>query len=153
MKISLVLNIVLVSLLFLEVGCKGKNEDSGTAEIEGTWKVISFEDYANDSVIYKTNDNTWTQYNQGDNTISFVLNASTNGGLSGVNVTNTFSGDFLIDEAGHIYITNVEWTKINEPYWAALMRNIEDAESFEIEDGILIIFYNAGQNSITLEKA
>ncbi len=100
----------------------------------------------------KTSENTWTQYNNGDITVSFTNSSLSNGVASGKNVTNSFSSDYVIDTKGGIVISNGIWTEINEPEWGRLFHAIELAETFEIKNGQLVIFYNQKNNSIILER-
>ena len=37
----------------------------------GSWKVVSFDDNVNSTKILKTDTNTWLEFNNGDNTMSF----------------------------------------------------------------------------------
>lgn len=119
----------------------------------GNWKVISFENYETSTKVTKTKDNTWTQFNNGDNTVSFVASNSTSGVISGRNVTNSFSADYTIDQNGKISLSGGGiWTMINEPEWGRLFHSFSAAESYEIRNGYLIIFCNEKKNSITFER-
>ena len=102
--------------------------------------------------ITKSEDNTWTQFNAGDNTISFIKSNSTNGVIYGINVTNSFSANYTIDQKGKIDINDGIWTMINEPEWGKLFHSIVNAETYEIKSGRLIIFHNQKRNSMTLER-
>lgn len=143
--------ISLIIITFLICGCD-KDEEVLTYELTGDWKVISFEDYTTSTKITKTEDNTWTQFNAGDNTVSFIKSDSTSGIISGRNVTNSFSGNYMIDLKGGIVISGGIWTMINEPEWGRLFHSIINAETYEIRNGRLIIYYNHKKNSITFER-
>lgn len=121
-------------------------------DLTGNWKVVSFENYATSTKITKTKDNTWTQFNNGDITVNFTKSDLTEGIISGRKVTNSFSGNYKIASNGVIVISNVIQTEINEPVWGRLFDSIVDAETYEIRNDQLIIFYNHKKNSITLEK-
>ena len=153
--------LTLIAALFINSCEKDKVEDppaSGligngkvvTSDIAGSWKVISFEDHETSAKIIKTIDNTWQCCN-GDNTVTFIMSNSTSGIIEGFNVTNSFHGNFTIDQNGKIFIHNVIWTERGEPEWGYLFHSIEEAETYEIDDGRLIIFYNQKKNSITLQ--
>jgi hypothetical protein len=122
-----------------------------TSDLAGSWKVISFDDYETSTKIIKTIDNTWQCCN-GENTVSFIMSNSTSGTIEGFNVTNSFHGNFAIDQKGRIFIYSVIWTERGEPEWGYLFHSLEEAETYEIRGGQLIIFYNQKKNSITLQK-
>ena len=130
------------------------NDDKNiqTFDFSGDWKVISFIDLKTSEKTTKTEENTWSQFNNGDNTISFTKSDSTKGIVSGKNVTNSFYGEYTTDSNGKISITNAIWTEINEPEWGKLFHSISNAESYEIKNNILTIYYNNKTKCITLEK-
>jgi len=143
-----------VSILFINA-CHNEEHDEETvitSDIVGNWKVISFEDYETSVVITKSIDNTWTQFNNGDITLSFTEKDLTNGIILGRKVTNGFSGNYLITANREIKISNFIQTMINEPEWGRLFNSIIHAETYEVNNERLIIFYNQGKNSITLER-
>ncbi len=143
---------VLVAIVaFCIIACD-KDEIEVKYDITGDWKVISFEDYENSTVVTKTEDNTWSQFNNGDNTVSFISSNETSGIVSGQNVTNTFSTNYTIDKKGGISFSGGIWTMINEPEWGKLFHSISEAETYEIKNGLLIIFTTNKKKSITLEK-
>ena len=144
--------LTLIVTLFIDSCEKDKIEDPLTSELTGSWKVISFEDYETSTKITKTIDNTWPQFFNLDNTVSFIMSNSTSGVIEGFNVTNSFHGNYVIDQKGMILINNVIWTERGEPEWGYLFHSIEEAESYEIRSDQLIIFYNQKKNSITLQK-
>lgn len=153
MKSSSILTKVFLLLITTCFICAcDKDEDVLTYDLTGDWKVISFEDYATSTKITKTDDITWTQFNAGDNTVSFTKSDLTSGVINGVNVSNSFSGNYVIDLKGGIVISDGIWTEINEPQWGRLFHSIVNAETYEIRNGRLIFFYNQKRNSITLER-
>ena len=138
--------ILLVAVTSLMFGCTKDNELL-TYDLTGDWRVVSFENYVTSEVVTKTEGNTWTQYNNGDITVNFSRTV-----ISGKNVTNTFSGNYVVDQNGNIGVSDVGWTKMGEPEWGRLFHAILDAETYEIRDSYLVIFYNQKKNSITFEK-
>jgi len=84
--------------------------------------------------------------------VNFVPSSPIGGIIEGVNVTNSFRGNYAIDQNGNILITNVIWTERGEPEWGYLFHSIEEAENYEIKADRLIIFYNQKKNSITLQR-
>ena len=73
--------LVMISSLFI-ISC-GKNEEPKTYNLTGNWKVIAFIDNNTSLKVTKTSENTWTQYNNGDNTVSFISSSLSNGEVSG----------------------------------------------------------------------
>ncbi|TDO03711.1 hypothetical protein [Sunxiuqinia elliptica] len=143
---------ILIILVALVIHACDKDEIDVSYNLSGDWKVVSFHDYEASTVVTKTEENTWPQFNNGDNTVSFIPSSETSGKVSGLNVTNRFSGDYTIDRNGGITLIDVIWTMINEPKWGQLFHSISQAESYEIRNGLLMIYYNQKKNSITLEK-
>lgn len=144
--------IILTSVVILFFNSCDKEEDNLSYNLVGDWKVLSFEDYDASTKITKTEENTWSQFNNGDITVNFSSQDTTQGIISGINVTNSFYGNYMTDYNGEISIESVLWTEINEPDWGRLFHSIIDVESYEIRNGYLILFYNQKKNSITLEK-
>jgi len=151
MRTTLLNIILLVITTTVLISCND-DENIQTFDFSGDWKVISFIDLKISEKTTKTEENTWSLLNNGDNTISFTKSDSTKGIVSGKNVTNGFYGEYTTDSNGKILITNVIWTKINEPEWGKLFHSISNAESYEIKNNILTIFYNNKMKCITLEK-
>jgi len=151
MRTNLLNIILLVIMTTVMISCNDV-ENIQTFDFSGDWKVISFKDLKTSEKTTKTEENTWSQFNNGDNTISFTKSDSTKGVVSGKNVTNGFYGEYITDSIGKISITNVTWTEINEPEWGKLFHSISNAESYEIKNNILTIFYNEKKNCIILER-
>ena len=129
-----------------------KEETELANKLNGIWKVVSYNDLILKTSVTKNSSNTWTDFNNGDVSVSFNNSSSTRGTISGLKVTNQFSGEYLIINENQINIGNLITTEINEPQWAIMFHQIEKAESFNISGRILTIFYNQNKNSITLEK-
>ncbi|MBE9467788.1 MAG: hypothetical protein IMY72_05620 [Bacteroidetes bacterium] len=141
--------IILIAIISFCICACDKDEIDVEYDIAGDWKVVS---YKTSSVITKTEENTWNQFNNGDVTVSFTEPELTNGEITGIKVTNSFSGEYTIDNKGNISISNLSQTLINEPEWGRLFDTIREAESYEVRDNLLIIYYNKRKNNITLEK-
>jgi hypothetical protein len=151
-NLSFLAKMILLVSVPLFINACDKSEDVITYDLTGDWKVISFENYDSSTKITKTEDNTWTQFNNGDVTVNFTKSDSTGGIISGRKVTNSFSGNYKIDSNGKITISNVIQTLINEPEWGSIFDSIVKAETYEIRNDQLIIFYNKRKNSITFER-
>lgn len=133
------------------LGCRA-DEDIQTFDFSGDWKVSSFVDLKTSEIIIKTEENTWNQLNNADNIIRFEKTDATKGVVSGINVTNSFYGVYTTDAKKKISITNVAWTKINEPEWGKLFHSITDAEAYEIKNSMLTIYYSDGTKCIRFER-
>jgi hypothetical protein len=151
-KIFYLSKMILIAFFALFINACNKDEIDVKYDITGDWKVVSFENYETSTIITKTKENTWSQFNNGDVTVSFIETDLTSGVISGIKVTNTFSGDYTIDKKGAITISNLFQTLINEPEWGRLFDSIRDAESYKVKDSRLIIYCNQRKKSITLEK-
>jgi hypothetical protein len=151
-NLSFLKKMILITFVALCINACDKDEIVVNYDVSGEWRVISFEDYKTSTIITKTENNTWSQFNNGDNTVSFIPSNKTSGTITGRNVTNTFSANYIIDQQGGITLSGGVWTKINEPEWGKLFHSISGAETYEIRNWLLIIYYNQKKNSITLEK-
>lgn len=143
--------ILIASIGYLIVACDKEKPDSSN-NLNGDWKVISYENYETSVIITKTTDNTWEQFNNGDVTLKFSSKNLTTGLITGIEVTIGFSCNYIINDKGEIKISNFIQTEINEPEWGNLFDSITHAETFEVNNERLIIFCNKKKNSITLEK-
>ncbi len=124
------------------------SDDDISYDLVGNWKVIYFMD--GNTKITKSDDNTWPDFNNGDITIQFTEpDSNGKGNISGITVTNSYWGDYTIQNSGKLSIESVGTTHINEPEWTKLFR-ITLSESFEIRNSILLIYYE--NNIIALER-
>ena len=136
--------------IFLLHSCS--KEEIGPRTIEGNWIVTSYEDYETATSITKTEENTWSDSNNGDVTVRFSFTKEMEGEISGINVTNIFNGGFLLKSDRRITIGPLITTRVGEPEWAAMFHSITLAESYEVDENRLIIFYNNKKNAIVLER-
>jgi hypothetical protein len=150
--------IATLTILTLIYGCNKDylindiNDDNTITTIAGTWKVVSYDDFSNDTQIKKDADNTWTEYNSGDVTITFKDTLPA-GQMHGLTVTNEVFASYTLSNPRIINIENFLGTQINQPDWADLFwENIMKAEEYEVNSTQLRIFYNSKKNSITFEK-
>ena len=144
------------ALIFLMVinllsGCS-KDNDLIPEGLIGNWRVISFDDNVNHTKVFKTSTNTWPEFNNGDNTITFTRGENNGGDISGISVTNTFVGGYEIYSNDGILITEGTQTLIAEPEWGLMFHVLGTAENYALTGDVLIIYYNQYANSITLER-
>jgi hypothetical protein len=150
---SLILRAAWIVVLAVVINSCKKEEPLISYDIAGDWTIISFVDYVNDTVITKTAENTWPDFNNGDITVSFIPETSERGSISGITVTNSFAGDYEISNNGGIKISNVISTLIGEPEWCDKFHYIMDAETYQVRDGkYLVIFCDQNKISIKLKR-
>jgi len=140
--------VLLIVTLCIFQGCS--SDDDISYDLAGNWKVIYFMD--GNTIITKSDDNTWPDINNGDITATFTQpDSNGKGTISGITVTNGYQGDYTVQNNGKITIESVTSTLINEPEWTKLFR-ITSAENFEIKNSVLLISYNNKENIIALER-
>jgi hypothetical protein len=90
--------------------------------------------------------------NNGDITANFSKpDSSGKGTISGITVSNGYTGEYTVQENGQLSIGPIATTFVNEPEWTAFFK-ISSAEYFEIKNTQLFIYYNAKKNSIVMER-
>ncbi len=150
--------IVILTILITICGCEKENsiqtinDDNDITTIAGTWKVVSYDDLANNTQITKDANNTWPKSNNGDVIITFkdTLDIRL---ISGATVTNEVSGIYTLSSPRKINVVNFNGTYLNQPDWADLFwENFRKSEEYSVNKTHLRIFYNSNKNSITFEK-
>jgi hypothetical protein len=130
-----------------EIGCFEDHFKDGAANttLAGTWKVIAYEDLANNTRIVKDSANSW-----GGLDVILTFEADR---ISGKNTTNQVSGRFSYKGTREISVLEYGGTEIGEPAWGQMFGEaVFKFQTFTINDRFLTFFYNNGQNSVTLEK-
>lgn len=143
--------VFIVAVVLFATACE-KDELIGKYDISGDWKMVAYIEHNTFRVIKKTEENTWSAYNNGDVTVSFTPADLTGGVISGIKITNMFFGEYTIDNKGSIKTGDIIQTMVNEPLWGRLFSSISYAERYEVRDGRLKIYCNHGKESIILEK-
>jgi hypothetical protein len=150
--------IATITVLAIVSACEKDNsikdvlDDESINTLAGTWKVISYDDVANNTQIIKNADNTWPDNNNGDVIITFKDTVPT-GQFHGITVTNEVYGNYTLSNPRKIHIENFWGTKMNQPDWADLFwEGIRKSEEYSVNSKQLRIFYNSGKNSITFDK-
>jgi hypothetical protein len=151
-KIDFVSRIIAFStLIFLLGSCSNDSgDDTISYDLTGNWKVIYFQE--GDTRVFKTDENSWLDINNGDITAEFDQpDQGGMGVISGITVTNSYTGNYEIGENGEITIKSVATTLINEPEWTNLFR-ITSIDSYEVKNARLYLYYSEGSSSIVLER-
>jgi hypothetical protein len=127
-------------------------DDKNITTLAGTWKVVSYDDLANNTQITKNENNSWLEMNNGDVIITFQDTLDT-GQIHGITVTNGVSGNYILSNPRKVKVENFMGTEINQPDWADLFwEAIPKLDAYSVNSTQLRIFYNSKKNSITFEK-
>ncbi len=146
---SIKISTLLIVFTLIFNSCSNDN-DEVSYDLTGNWKVVYFLD--NGNKITKTQDNTWSDINNGDITASFTEpNSNGKGTISGITVSNGYNGEYSVQNDGKISIGPITTTFINEPEWTELY-HINAAQNFEVKNSRLLISYNNGKNVIAFER-
>jgi hypothetical protein len=139
-------------LVLLAAGACDQNELSdldndsadANARLAGTWKVIAYEDLAN---------NTRTVKDAANSRGLDVILTFEGDGISGKCTTNQVTGKFSYTGTREISIKEYGGTEIGEPRWGEMFHEaIFKLKEFTINSNTLTFYYNNGQNAVTLEK-
>ncbi len=140
---------LLFSILLLISGCEKVREnrnftdDPTIPNISGTWVVVSYEDFVNNSVIEKSDVDSW-------NGMDVILTFTTDS-LYGRNTTNSVTGNFTLSDRT-INIIRYGGTKLGQPEWGNMFSDVVHIlQTFKINENQLRFFYNDNKNSVTLK--
>jgi hypothetical protein len=124
-------------------------DDSSIITINGTWKVVSFENFNSDKVEFKTKENSWGY----DINIAFKDTVSPHE-FWGRNTTNSINGKFEYIGDRQFRILVLRTTFINEPEWGHKFSSAitDGIVSFKINTEQLRIYYDNKRKSVTLTK-
>lgn len=125
-------------------------DDPQIITVNGTWKVLSYEDYAAEEIILPDSSNSW-----GYDIIVTFSDTQNPPSLTGRNTTNSIFGTFSYKGHRSIEFGKVAGTYVGQPVWADEFSEVfqgEEALFFAINSSFLRVFYRGGQNSVTLEK-
>ena len=119
-------------------------DDSSIKNIDGKWKVISYENYEKASITVKTDVDSW-------NGMDVILAFATDS-LYGYCTSNTIFGKYNL--AGRYFsIISYGGTKIGQPEWGNLFSDaIYQLRSFKINKNQLRFYYDNEEKSITLSR-
>lgn len=143
-------------ILLLQLSCTDDaadiaafRDDSSITSLNGTWKVVSFEDYTENTVEYKTDENSK------DLDIVVTFNDTrTPHELSGKNTTNTIAGEFAYIGIRKFRIHELFSTQVAQPVWADkfLEAVLEEELEYKINRMALRVFYEGTTKSVTLKR-
>jgi len=149
--------ILLIVLVWsVQSGCSNDDQhvslfkdDASINTLNGTWKVISFEDYALNTTDYPTQENSWDK----NIVVTFDDTAEPNQ-LSGKVTTNTVAGVFEYTGTRQFKMNNYGSTYIAQPEWADkfAVALLDDDITYQINKTRLRIYYANKSKSVSLIK-
>jgi hypothetical protein len=153
-----ILSLIIVTFILLVAfsGCikddinvqDGFLDDSSIKSIEGTWKVVSYQDFVNDTSVYKSD----VGSDSADVIITFDDKLFKNV-LSGTNTANSISGEYRYHNKREIEIKFIVTTLIAEPEWGQMFSAVSSQiKEFKINRQQLRFYYNNQQNSVTFSR-
>lgn len=123
-------------------------DDSSIKSIEGTWKVVSYQDFVNDTSVNKSD----VGSDSADVIITFDDKLFKNV-LSGTNTANSISGEYRYHNKREIEIKFIVTTLIAEPEWGQMFSAVSSQiKEFKINSQQLRFYYNSQQNSVTFSR-
>jgi hypothetical protein len=141
---------IIISLLVFNFGCDKEKadqnfqDDSSIQNINGKWKVVSYEDFEKESKTVKTDVDSWNGMD--------VIMTFSNDSIWGYCTTNIMTGKYVLN-GRNIHILTYGGTKIGQPEWGNLWsKNIYDFESFSVNKSQLRFYYDDSGKSVTLSR-
>jgi hypothetical protein len=141
---------VIICIFIIAVSCDKERinehfqDDSGITNINGKWKVISYEDFEKGTITVKTDVDSW-------NGLDVILTFADDS-IWGYCTTNSMTGKYSLS-GRNIHIITYGGTKIAQPEWGNMFSKIVyDLESFEVNEHQLRLFYDDSQKSVTMSR-
>ncbi|HEY0652816.1 MAG TPA: hypothetical protein VGD65_06800 [Chryseosolibacter sp.] len=148
--------LLLLFILVGQLGCSSDEpridsfpDDPTIETLNGTWRVISFEDFEIGKSEERTQENSWGK----DIIITFDDTVQPQR-LSGKNTTNAIEGEFTYLGERQFRVTHLISTYVGQPQWAdKFLEAVGGGEvSFRVTADQLRIYYETGTKSVTLAK-
>lgn len=132
-----------------EIDVHAFTDDPTITTLNGTWKVRSFEDFTQNTVEFKTQENSRGL----DITITFDDSKQPHQ-LSGENTTNTIAAEFEYTGDRKFAISHITSTEVAQPRWADQFIDalLEDDLHYKINATSLRIYYDNDSKSVTLSR-
>jgi len=124
-------------------------DDPLVTTLNGTWKVISFEDLSKNTSELKSQENSWGY----DIVVKFDDNKDPHE-FSGVNTTNSVFGEFDYIGLRKFKLRRLGTTFVGQPKWGdEFSKAVLDVDvTFKINNGRLRIYYYGQTRSVTLTR-
>jgi hypothetical protein len=128
-------------------GSNAEETNSALVSLNGTWRVVSFENYDENSVIYPTEENSGGY----DITITFDESGDPYQ-LTGRNATNDIYGTFEYLSDNKVHVIHFTSSKVAQPELADEFSRALTSEhlEFEIVNGRLKLYYEEKDRGVTL---
>jgi hypothetical protein len=141
---------VFLSIFIFTVSCDKERinenfqDNPSISNIDGKWKVVSYEDFEKGTITVKTDVDSW-------NGLDVILTFAGDS-IWGYCTTNNMTGKYSLS-GRNIHIISYGGTKIAQPAWGDMFSKIiYDLESFEVNEHQLRFFYDDSQKSVTLSR-
>jgi hypothetical protein len=148
---------VIIGLLLIgQISCSNKDfdinsfmDDSFITSLNGTWRVISFENFSANTVEYKNQENSWDL----DIIVTFNDNIYPNL-FYGKVTTNSVGGEFEYVGQRQFRLNRYWTTYVGQPVWADKFRIalLDSNVSFRVNRDRLRIYFENKTKSVTLTR-
>src|SRR6476620_9228501 len=138
---TILISLLLIGLLSCSdetVDIKSFYDDASITTLNGTWKVVSFEDFTANTVEFQTHENSW------DKDIVVTFNDAMSPKLiSGDVTTNEVQGEFEYVGVRQFVLQNYRSTEVAQPKWADKFNTavLDKSATFKINSDKLRIYY------------
>lgn len=124
-------------------------DDSSITTLNGTWKVISFEDFNTEKVEFKTQENSWDR----DIIVTFDDTKDPKE-FTGRNITNSIFGEFDYVGSRQFKLRRLGTTFAGQPEWADKFGEavLDGNVAFEVNNEKLRMYYDSKTKSVTLTR-
>ncbi len=152
MNIRTVVGLLIIGLLSCsedDFDINSFRDDSSITTLNGTWKVLSFENFNDKKVEFKNQENSWGY----DIIVTFDDTKNPNE-FSGGNTTNSVFGEFDYVGSRQFKLHRLGTTYVGQPEWADKFSQavLEGNVNFIINSARLRIYYDNRSKSVTLAK-
>jgi hypothetical protein len=141
---------IILSILVFIIGCDKEKinenfqDESSIQNINGKWKVVSYEDFEKGTKTVKTDVDSWNGMD--------VIMTFSDDSIRGYCTTNLMTGRYSIN-GRNIHILVYGGTKIGQPAWGNMWSDIiYDVETFAVNEHQLRLYYDDSQKSVTLTR-
>ena len=140
---------ILFVLFIVLSGCSKDKLDNDKLILNGSWIVVSFEDHVANTAEYKNEENSWGF----DITVTFD-DSSRPHMISGINLTNSFSGEYRYKSEKQFEIQDFKITEKGAPDWGhKFLEAIRGSQNeFVVNQDQLRIYYSDKKKSVLLER-
>lgn len=139
----------LISCSSDDIDINSFRDDSSITTLNGTWKVVSFEDLTTNMTEFKTQENSWGK----DIIVTFNDNLDPNL-FSGKVTTNSVQGEFEYAGQRQFTLSRYGSTFAGQPVWADKFGTavLDGNVTFAINSEKLRIYYDNKTKSVTLTR-